>query len=102
MVNVLIRENEHLALYKDVKDITRCPVQNILWVDLMSPLETERLYVEDFFQVRLGSPQELMEIESSSRFYERDEFIVANSNFLVQKESDYVNEPVSFLFKSKK
>ncbi len=99
MVNVLIREHEHLALYKDVNDIARCPVEDIIWVDLMSPLESERSYVEDFFKVKLGSSQELLEIESSSRFYERDEFIVANSNFLVLKDADYINEPVSFLFK---
>jgi len=99
MVNVLIRENEHLVLYKDVKDIASCSVKDVVWVDLMSPLETERKYIEDFFNVRLGSPQELQEIESSSRFYERDEFIVANSNFLVLRGADYVNEPVSFLFK---
>jgi magnesium transporter len=99
MVNVLIRENEHLVLYKDVKEIDKCHVHDIVWVDMMSPHESERAYIEDYFQVKLGSQHELQEIESSSRFYEKEDFIVANSNFMVIKDSDYANEPVSFLFK---
>ena len=41
-----------------------------------------------------------MEIESSSRYIEEDDFLIANSNFLVpDSEHRYANVPVSFLLK---
>ncbi|GAB3880826.1 magnesium/cobalt transporter CorA [Spirosoma agri] len=71
-----------------------------LWVDLQNPTPSEIKSVEEKFDVDFLSQQEQLEIESSSRYIEEDDFLIANSNFLIpDKEQRYVTVPVSFLLK---
>lgn len=74
--------------------------ERTLWVDLQNPTPAEIKSVEEKFDVDFLSQQEQLEIESSSRYIEEDEFLIANSNFLVpDAEHRYVTVPVSFLLK---
>ncbi len=99
MVNILVKENDRLLTVADLNALPTFPIQNIIWVDLFCPDKDEKETVEEFFQVRMRTRQELEEIESSSRYFETEDFIIANSNFLIQKDEEYINEPVSFIFR---
>jgi magnesium transporter len=70
-----------------------------LWIDLIEPTDDEKQRVQQLYKVNFQSETQIEEIESSSRFLETDDFIIANSNFLIQENQQYINEPVSFILK---
>lgn len=71
-----------------------------LWVDLQNPSRDEIESVEARFDVNFLSQQEQSEIESSSRYIEEEDYLIANSNFMVPgKGGTYINVPVSFILK---
>lgn len=71
----------------------------IVWVDLQDPSPTQVAEVETKFLVNFMSVQEQAEIETSSRYIETAERIIANSNFLQAEGNDYQRRPVSFILK---
>ena len=74
--------------------------ERTLWVDLQNPSRDEIERIEARFDVNFLSQQEQSEIESSSRYIEEDDYLIANSNFMVPgKDGAYVNVPVSFILK---
>ncbi len=73
--------------------------EDLLWVDLAFPTADEKQYVETFFNINLQTRQQVEEIESSSRYSETENLIIANTNFLQQHEGVFVPEPVSFILK---
>ncbi|WP_138990528.1 magnesium/cobalt transporter CorA [Larkinella sp. C7] len=89
------------AAVRKVRDIDSfSDTERTLWVDLQNPTREETKSVEDKFDVNFQTQQEQSEIESSSRYIEEDEFLIANSNFMVpDKEQMYVTVPVSFMLK---
>ncbi|WP_128546884.1 magnesium/cobalt transporter CorA [Larkinella soli] len=88
---------------RKVRDIDSfSDTERTLWVDLQNPSREEIKSVEDKFDVNFQSQQEQLEIESSSRYIEEDEFLIANSNFLIpdkEQPDGYLNVPVSFMLK---
>jgi magnesium transporter len=89
------------AAVRKVRDIDSfSDTERTLWVDLQNPTREETKSVEDKFDVNFQTQQEQSEIESSSRYIEEDDFLIANSNFMVpDKEQMYVTVPVSFMLK---
>ncbi|MBN1990203.1 MAG: magnesium/cobalt transporter CorA [Bacteroidales bacterium] len=83
----------------DVKRLAEIDYEDLLWIDLASPLPTEKQAVEDFFSIKLQTRQQSEEIESSSRYSETETLIIANSNFLIQQNDEFITEPVSFVLK---
>ncbi|AQG79005.1 magnesium/cobalt transporter CorA [Spirosoma montaniterrae] len=74
--------------------------ERTLWVDLQNATPAEIKSVEEKFDVDFLSQQEQLEIESSSRYIEEDDYLIANSNFLVpDDEQRYRTVPVSFILK---
>lgn len=73
---------------------------NIIWIDLINPTSEEIVQVESTFGVKLFTPQEREEIESSSKFSESEDEIGINLNFLRAENGNYINEPVSFILKN--
>lgn len=73
----------------------------ILWIDILFASDTEKSEVEEFLDIKLQTKQESEEIESSSRYFETEDEIFANSNFLVFENGEYRNEPVSFIIKNR-
>jgi len=74
--------------------------ERTLWVDLQNPTSDEIKSVEEKFDVSFQSQQEQAEIESSSRYIEEDDRLVANSNFLIPtRNHEYKTVPVNFLLK---
>ena len=76
-------------------------VQNVFWVDLVSPSTEEMRQVEHDFNVELFTKQESEEIESSSKYAETEDEIGINMNFLVPEDGNFAIDPVSFILKDK-
>lgn len=83
----------------DVKRLAEIDYEDLLWIDLASPLPEEKQAVEEFFSIKLQTRQQSEEIESSSRYSETETLIIANSNFLIQQNDEFITEPVSFVLK---
>ncbi|MDR1460070.1 MAG: magnesium/cobalt transporter CorA [Campylobacteraceae bacterium] len=79
------------ALKKDVK------LQNIIWIDMLTPTINEIRAVEKLFNMKFPTKQESEEIEISSRYWEEDDRIEINSYFLVNNDENPYNETVSFM-----
>lgn len=89
------------AAVRKIRDIDSFQdTERTLWVDLQNPTPDEVRSVEEKFDVSFQSQQEQAEIESSSRYIEEDELLVANSNFLIpDRDQQYKTVPVNFLLK---
>lgn len=74
-------------------------LENLIWIDLQNPSAAEIKDVEAHFEFKFQSRQEQLEIESSSRYFETDDEIIANSNFLKFDKSGeaFVSSAVSFI-----
>src|SRR4030042_6524480 len=76
-------------------------LSGLIWIDLQTPTLDEIVEVEKKFHINIPTRMQQEEIESSSRFMEEDEYIIANSKFLqkIEEETEYFNANVSFLIK---
>ncbi len=98
MIRIFQQDATAVRKLRDIDSFSN--TERTLWVDLQNPTPAEIKRVEEKFDVDFLSQQEQLEIESSSRYIEEDDFLVANSNFLVpDAEHRYVTVPVSFLLK---
>jgi magnesium transporter len=71
---------------------------NLIWLDLQSPSQQERDFIEKSFKIEFFTNQEIQEIESSSRFLETEETIEINLGF-VASEAELVVQNVTFILK---
>ena len=78
---------------EDVLELT-----NIIWIDLQSPSQQERKFVETHYKIEFFTSQELQEIESSSRFLETEETIEINLGFVASDPELFVQN-VTFILK---
>lgn len=97
MVRIFYKEGKQVRKETDVKEIGR--LKNVVWVDLQSASHEEEEWVETKCDISFQTPQEIVEIESSARFFEQDNTIVANSNFAKIDSHGFHSYPVSFLLK---
>jgi len=71
---------------------------NTIWVDLQSPSQQERDFIEKNFKIEFFTSQEIQEIESSSRFLETEETIEINLGF-VSVDQELSVQNVTFILK---
>ena len=84
-----------ITAYADIKR------ENVLWIDLYNPSGDEKHQTEAFLGTEIQSRAQAEEIESSSRFYETDAAIFANTNFLIPGPEEYTMETVSIVISSR-
>lgn len=101
MITVYYRDNDKLHKAQGVNCLNGIDYNQLVWVDLNQLSEEEEKYVETKFHVSIPDDKQMMEIESSSRYFENDRHIIANSNFLVPLNGTYKPEPASFILKEK-
>ncbi|HOP05547.1 MAG TPA: magnesium/cobalt transporter CorA [Tenuifilaceae bacterium] len=99
MIAIFYKAYNKIVHEIDVNRLNEIDYEDLLWVDLAFPSPDEKQMVEDFFEVNLQTRQQAEEIESSSRYFETENLITANSNFLIQTEEHFITEPVSFILK---
>lgn len=100
MINIFYKSEGKINKSQNLKIIKKKERLQIIWIDLLSPREEDIKFVEDNYNLRLQTRAEAEEIESSSRYYETEEKIMANSNFLIRRKEGYRNEIVSFVVKN--
>ena len=96
MISIFYRQNGRIELTQRVKDLARILLEDVVWIDLLSPGGDEKRAVEAFLHTEIQSRAQAEEIESSSRYYESDDAVFANTNFLTPVSDEYTMQAVSF------
>ncbi|MDR0415039.1 MAG: magnesium/cobalt transporter CorA [Prevotellaceae bacterium] len=98
MVNYYIKENSRVTSSANIEQLNELSYDEVLWIDMISPTIEERSIVEEFLNINLQTQQQAEEIESSSRYYETESTLYANTSFLLaNKEHELSSEQVSFI-----
>ena len=96
MLNIFYRENGKIFVSQSEKDFANLELENTVWIDLVDPTGDEKRAVEAFLGTEIQSRAQAEEIESSSRYFETDDAIFANTNFLTPGAEEYNMQAVSF------
>ena len=96
MLNIFYRENGKIGVSQSEKDFAKITLDNTVWIDLVDPTGAEKRAVEAFLGTEIQSRAQAEEIESSSRYFETDDAIFANTNFLTPGAEEYMMQAVSF------
>ena len=96
MLNIFYRENGKIGVSQSEKDFARIALENTVWIDLVDPSGAEKRAVEAFLGTEIQSRAQAEEIESSSRYFETDDAIFANTMFLTPGAEEYMMQAVSF------
>ena len=99
MVSIFYKDNGRIVLSALEKDLATIPGKEVVWVDLVDPTGDEKRAVETFLGLEIQTRAQAEEIESSSRYFETDDAIFANTNFLTPGGDEYMMQPVSFTLK---
>lgn len=97
MVRIYYKEGKQVKKETDVRELGN--LKNLMWVDLHSATNEEEEWVETKCNISFQTPQEIVEIESSARYFEQNNTINANSNFLITDNDGYHFYPVSFMIR---
>ena len=95
-MNIFYRENGKIIVSQSEKDFANLELENTVWIDLVDPTGDEKRAVEAFLGTEIQSRAQAEEIESSSRYFETDDAIFANTNFLTPGAEEYNMQAVSF------
>ena len=96
MLSIFYKENGKILLSQSEKDFLKLKLEDTVWIDLVQPTGDEKRAVEGFMGTEIQSRAQAEEIESSSRYFETDEAIFANTNFLTPGPEEYMMQAVSF------
>ena len=96
MLNIFYRENGKIGVSQSEKAFAKIALENTVWIDLVDPTGAEKRAVEAFLGTEIQSRAQAEEIESSSRYFETDDAIFANTNFLTPGAEEYMMQAVSF------
>ena len=96
MLSIFYKENGKILLSQSEKDFLKLKLEDAVWIDLVDPTGMEKRAVEAFMGTEIQSRAQAEEIESSSRYFETDDAIFANTNFLTPGPDEYMMQAVSF------
>lgn len=96
VINIFYKKNGTIELAQSVSALRGLTPDLAIWIDLLAPSGEEKHSVEEFLGVEIQSRAEAEEIESSSRFWEEENAIYANTNFMIPGPDEYSMEAVSF------
>ncbi|MDH8701198.1 magnesium transporter [Dysgonomonadaceae bacterium PH5-43] len=82
---------------RSLEFLKKTPTDQYLWIDLNDVDEEVEAQLEDFLKIYIQEEEEMIEIETSSRYIETRDTLVVNSNFLL---NSYERSPVSFILKN--
>jgi magnesium transporter len=99
MIRVYQKGKDYVAKTTTLK--TCDDLAGLIWVDLQNSTIDEIEEVEKQFSINIPTKLQQEEIESSSRYFETDEYTIVNSNFIQSdEENEFQKVHVSFLIKS--
>ena len=91
------RKDDTVKVSRSIEFIKQIPENNILWIDLNDVDEAIEFQLEDYLKIYIQEEEEMIEIETSSRYIETRDTLVVNTNFLL---GTYDKNPVSFIMKN--
>lgn len=97
MVIFYYKSGSKIQQSSDLKTLNELGFDDIVWIDLNDPLGKEKRAIEAYLNTELQTRAQAEEIESSSRYFETDEIVSGNTNFLISQGNGYLEEPVSFM-----
>ena len=97
MVSFYYKAFNKIIQSSDLKLMNNLGYEDIIWIDLNDPFGKEKRAVEAYLNTDLQTRAMAEEIESSSRYFETEHIIYANTNFLISQGDGYHNEPLSFI-----
>ena len=100
MIEIFYRSEDYIKVSQSETDLLGLQLEDVVWIDLFSPTGEEKRAAEAFIGTAIQSRARAEEIESSSRYYETEEAIFANTNFLIPGPEEYSMETVSFVLSS--
>ncbi len=100
MITLYLKQYNKIIRNADVKLFKTMRVEDVLWIDLLTPTFKEQKVVENFMGISLQTRQQIEEIETTSKYSETKDTIVSNSNFFIPSEDTFTIEPVSLLITS--
>jgi len=86
-----------IKISRSIDFLKQIPEEQILWIDLNDVDEEIESKLEDFLKIYIQEEEEMIEIETSSRYIETRDTLVVNANFLL---GTYDKNPVSFILKN--
>jgi magnesium transporter len=90
-------KDDTIKISRSIEFIKQIPENQILWIDLNDVDEEIESQLEDFLKIYIQEEEEMIEIETSSRYIETRDTLVVNTNFLL---GTYDKNPVSFILKN--
>ena len=96
MISIFYRQGADIIVSQHETEFANLGKENVLWIDLLSPTGDEKRATEAFLGTEIQSRATAEEIESSSRFFENETAIFANTNFLSPAGDEMAMDPVSF------
>ncbi len=97
MIKIFYKQGAEVLLSQKLTELDTVGRENVLWIDLLVPSGEEKRTVESFLGTEIQSRAQAEEIESSSRYYEEDDAIFLNTNFLSPSGEEMAMDPVSFI-----
>ncbi len=97
MITIYLKQHGKVIRNAELELLEELGYDDVLWIDLQTPTMKEKKAVEDYLDIDLLSRQQVEEIESSSKYAEAENSIIANSNFFTPHDDGFVLEPVSFI-----
>lgn len=96
MISIFYRQGADILVSQFETEFAHIGKESVLWIDLLAPTGEEKKATEAFLGTEIQSRATAEEIESSSRFFESEAAIFANTNFLSPSGDELSEDPVSF------
>jgi magnesium transporter len=98
VLNVFVLNNRRLNQLQ-VETIDDLRNSDPIWIDLVSPSETETEWIRSLYDLNMPTAEEMEDLEASARFFEGDKGeLHLRSDFLLElDEEDSKNVPVAFI-----
>jgi magnesium transporter len=91
------KKDDAVKINRSIDFLKQIPPKDIIWIDLNDVDEEIEAQLEDFLKIYIQEEEEMIEIETSSRYIETRDTLVVNTNFLL---GTYDKNPVSFILKN--
>ncbi len=99
-ITLYYHEKGDIKVSTDLDLLRQRPMSDFVWIDMNNVSRSTEEKLENILKIYILEEWEIEEIESSSRYSESEEYIVANSNFLQLQQDEFREENVSFILKN--
>jgi magnesium transporter len=99
-ITLYYQEKDEIRVSKDLDLLRQRPISDFVWIDMNDVSRSTEETLGNILKIYILEEWEIEEIESSSRYSESEDYIVANSNFLQLVGNEFHEESVSFILKN--